>query len=301
MTGMESGSKAQEIHGGPIAELPVKAESAEATSLRSADGKARLELAAATQESTDLRVFEAHRSQDGMRSAHEVMDAAEAAGAQAPNELRASIASHPEVVDLLRYEPASVGFWRERAVNRGDRQGDAGGDAPPGGGAEDLEEALDVARRMSEDSEGRAEVGGFEPPESWIGEINAPGADWPGRSENCVFCGLATEMRWRGEPVQAGRWPHQSGVTFETADTLIGPLKETSASEIERALRDAGPGASGVVVIDQMFNEGHVVNVVNDRGGVQWLDGQVGTVDDVPPRHAVGYLWSARDRDGRPL
>jgi hypothetical protein len=294
MSGAEDASEANEVP--DIAtENPLGIESAEVTALQSTDGKAHLEFAPAGLEIANLGRFETKRGQDGMRSAHEVMDAAEAAGASPPAELRASLSSHPEFVDLLRDEPASIGFWRERATDR-DRDGeltDTSGD--------ERSEALNVARQMVAESESRPEAVAFEPPEAWIGEINAPGRDTAGRDENCVFCGLATEMRWRGETVQAGEWPHEYGVSFETADELIGPLKGTSASEIERALSDAGPGASGVVVIDQRFNEGHVVNVVNDRGDVRWVDGQIGTVDSVSPRQATGFRWSARDREGRPM
>ena len=230
------------------------------------------------------------------------MDEARAAGATPPAELRTSFASHPEVIDLLQDEPASVRFWSERSAD--DRVGDAVGDdsvVAGGGDAGDLSEARAVVQEMEEDAERRVEVGGFDSPEGWIGEINAPGRDWPGRDENCVFCALATEQRWRGSPAQAGEWHHDAGVTFGTADQLIGPLKETSAAEIDRTLRDAGPGSSGIVVIDQPFFEGHVINVVNDRGHVRWLDGQVGTVDSQPPGHAVGFHWNGRDSEGRPL
>lgn len=295
MSSAEGGSEANEVPDIPADNLRGL-ESAEVTALQSTDGRAHLEFAPAGQELANLRRFETQRGQDGMRSAHEVMDAAQAAGAAPPSELRASLSSHPEFVDLLRDEPASIGFWRERATDRGDGDGQLADT-----GAGERGEALDVARQMVVESESRPEVAAFEPPEGWIGEINAPGRDTAGRDENCVFCGLATEMRWRGEAVQAGEWPHEYGVSFETADELIGPLKETSASEIERALSDAGPGASGVVVIDQRFNEGHVVNVVNDRGDIRWVDGQIGTVDSVSPRQATAFRWSARDRDGRPV
>lgn len=262
--------------------------------VRSGDGRAHLDFVRnGTDVPPEVNRFWTQRSSDGERSAHAVMDEAQASGVAAPAELHRSFAPHPEVIDLMSDEPASVRFWQEHAD--AERLRDSGG---PGA---DHDEAQAIARQMAENAEGRAEVPQFEPPEGWITDINAPGSDWPGRDHNCVFSGLATEMRWRGALAQAGEWPHDDGLSYETADELVGPFKETTPDEIERSLLDAGPGASGIVGISREFDEGHVVNVVNDRGQVRWLDGQAGTIDAGPPPEATSYFWSARDQEGRPL
>lgn len=258
------------------------------TGLRSDDGRAEMVLAR-RDGCADLRQFRTERSGEGADSAHVLMDRAERSGVEPPRELAPGPSPHPEFVDLLRDEPASVRFWNERASR----------DAFGTRSAEEAE-AVGVAEHMAENAEGRPDVPPFEPPERWVQDVNAPGADAPGRDANCVFCSLATEQRWRGSPVSAGDWPHKSGLSVSTAEKLVGPLSETSPSAIDQTLRDAGPGSSGMVAVEWPTGGGHMMNVVNDGGTIRWVDGQNATIDMNPPA-ATSYRWNARDAKGRQL
>lgn len=268
----------------------VRADSEEVRTLRAEDGRAEIRVRRRDGAPAEPVWFRAERSPEGLSAADDLMDRAARRGADAPGTLRRSDAPHPDTVDLLSDERTSVEFWgARRARGRYGRDDCA------------VTEALDVARQMEQDSDRRPEVAAFEAPEHWVGDVNALGTDAPGRDYNCVFCALATEQRWRGAPVRAGEWPHEEGLSLPTAERLVGPLRSGTPGEIERSVRDAGPGASGVVAMERMTGDGHMVNVVNDGGRVRWVDGQQGTVEAGPPGYAMRFWWNGRDAEGRPL
>ncbi|MFF5075665.1 toxin glutamine deamidase domain-containing protein [Actinoplanes sp. NPDC000266] len=139
----------------------------------------------------------------------------------------------------------------------------------------------------------------------WLAQVNDGGQDrhqTGERTVNCFLAALATHMavetQLNGEipsfvaPGLAIEDPQYSGggvdaveVVAYANDTLPAPggttgprrlVRAESYDVIARALRAAGRGAQGLVIVGGPGGRNHLVNVVNDGDGVLFLDGQRG-------------------------
>lgn len=99
-----------------------------------------------------------------------------------------------------------------------------------------------------------------------------------GTTTNCVNCVVAFDATLAGRPASALPGPVQGlSVLERTFGTVFSP--PTSIASIETEMMAAGSGARGIVFGESVSGGvGHVVNVVNQRGAVRFLDSQSGTV-----------------------
>lgn len=146
----------------------------------------------------------------------------------------------------------------------------------------------------------------FRPPEGFAGEVNPRYDQSPEHQINCCDCARAVERIWRGQRETAaglrvdgelgGRMEMWAGEGYRSVD----------AAEIRRRLEAGGHGSSGIV--SGVFRSadgtmgGHSFNVVNDRGEVKAVDGQVGMVEPWSDRTGHPYLphvWDEAGDQGR--
>ncbi|MEQ0562292.1 toxin glutamine deamidase domain-containing protein [Amycolatopsis sp. NEAU-NG30] len=106
----------------------------------------------------------------------------------------------------------------------------------------------------------------------------------PFHRTNCTRCVVAVEraLTYRGLPVTAGKRPES---LKKIADRLGGRWEPTTGyDDVIRRMRAAGEGARGVVaIIRRGQQQGHVFNVVHDRNGIVFLDGQDGRLAWLEP------------------
>jgi hypothetical protein len=105
---------------------------------------------------------------------------------------------------------------------------------------------------------------------------------------NCVHCVQAYELRRRGMPAEATAIPsHFLPGLGTTGGRPLADIERVwnvrfqpaSKREIVRAFKKFGNGARGIVAVLWQFGGGHVFNVENIGGGVQFLDPQTGEAD----------------------
>ncbi|MBE1579701.1 toxin glutamine deamidase domain-containing protein [Amycolatopsis roodepoortensis] len=111
---------------------------------------------------------------------------------------------------------------------------------------------------------------------------------WTGsryHKQNCTRCVVAVEraLTYRGLPVIAGKTSGPVPMK-KVAERLGGQWKPTTGyDDVIRQMRSAGEGARGVVYISRPNGTAHVFNVVNDRNGIVFLDGQTGRLATLEP------------------
>lgn len=127
----------------------------------------------------------------------------------------------------------------------------------------------------------------FEPPEQWLGEINRPGPEYPGRSANCLDCARATEANWRGQTETAApvRPEHGDGVEIEYLENWVGgEFRAMSLDAVKQRLDELGPGSSAMLHAVWPDGSGHAYNMVHDIDGIKVLDGQWNLRESYPPQ-----------------
>jgi RHS repeat-associated protein len=99
-----------------------------------------------------------------------------------------------------------------------------------------------------------------------------------GGRQNCLNCSIATDATLAGRPASAMPGRAEDFPVLETYfNANFG--SRTTISQIESQMLSAGSGARGIVMGERLAGPGatsHVFNVVNQRGVVRFLDGQVG-------------------------
>lgn len=128
-------------------------------------------------------------------------------------------------------------------------------------------------------------------------EVNAPrwatGAD--GFDNNCTRCVVATDYTLSGAPSSA--MPSGAASPNDVTNALGGRWEAASSYDsIVARMESLGEGSRGVVLLDRgPGNVGHVFNVVFDRNGVVFLDGQTGSFATLEvPYHQLHFLETAR-------
>ncbi|SER43272.1 Papain fold toxin 1, glutamine deamidase [Lentzea xinjiangensis] len=114
----------------------------------------------------------------------------------------------------------------------------------------------------------------------------------PSHTQNCTRCVVAVEraLTYRGLPVIAGKTSGPLPMK-KVADRLGGQWKATGGyDDVIRQMRSAGEGARGVVYISRPDRTAHVFNVVHDRNGIVFLDGQTGQLATLEPNVTSVYL-----------
>jgi papain fold toxin 1 (glutamine deamidase) of polymorphic toxin system len=104
-----------------------------------------------------------------------------------------------------------------------------------------------------------------------------PGYPGPGRTMNCVNCSVATDATLRGAPAMA--LPSTAPKTLGDLERHFGASFAPMASrqEIEDTMRQAGDGSLGIVAGTRGPGRvGHVFNVANQGGKINFVDGQIG-------------------------
>ncbi|MBJ2329770.1 hypothetical protein JFX23_08355 [Schaalia cardiffensis] len=128
---------------------------------------------------------------------------------------------------------------------------------------------------------GTREVFPFEDPRSFVTEINPHYVDGGYAYEvNCSDCARCVESRWRGRAVEAAG-NRRDGEPLERMERWTGERNyEATPAEIRRALEFGGPGSSAIIGTqwEGPFDGGHHYNVVNNRGTLEVVDGQIGRV-----------------------
>jgi hypothetical protein len=131
--------------------------------------------------------------------------------------------------------------------------------------------------------------------------INAPRfhGEVPGYTENCSNNVITVEHRLNGvevstAPLQDPRWPEPAAL----GDSSLRFKDVSSYDEIIKDMHARGEGARGVVYINRPGNpalflqpSAHVFNVVHGPHGVEFLDGQSGTLADLEQNiNRIGYM-----------
>ncbi|REC77176.1 hypothetical protein DRF60_12245 [Chryseobacterium elymi] len=109
---------------------------------------------------------------------------------------------------------------------------------------------------------------------------------------NCVNCTIATDATLAGRPASAlpytiqtrfrnGRWENYTsfnkGTRLNVLETEFGSKFSDWTTDLDVLLQDLKPGKRGIIAgIKKGKNEGHVFNVVNEKGVIKYLDGQTG-------------------------
>jgi hypothetical protein len=122
-------------------------------------------------------------------------------------------------------------------------------------------------------------------PENWIGSVNQPGMQAPGRNNNCAECARAVQSTWAGEPGNAAAMaPRKAGEPPARMTEFTGVASKSATMEqISDKLTQLGPGSSAIVGFDRTLGTGHWFNAVNDKGTIKAVDGQSGRVGTWPP------------------
>lgn len=129
--------------------------------------------------------------------------------------------------------------------------------------------------------------------QGWLTDVNPGynGDPHDPRSNNCGQCAAAVFSRLSGlGSFVAGDWtlstPEMEAWTGRRQD-------EMSPGEIERALRNKGPGAHAVIGVDRSEGPGHWFNAYFDGNRVVAIDGQTGVIAPWPPDYGNVILWDA--------
>ncbi|SFN57315.1 Papain fold toxin 1, glutamine deamidase [Chryseobacterium oleae] len=109
---------------------------------------------------------------------------------------------------------------------------------------------------------------------------------------NCVNCTIATDATLAGRPTSAlpytiqtrfrnGKWENYTsfnkGTKLNVLETEFGSKFSDWTTDLDILLQDLKPGKRGIIAgIKKGKNEGHVFNVVNEKGVIKYLDGQTG-------------------------
>ncbi|MEU8682451.1 toxin glutamine deamidase domain-containing protein [Streptomyces sp. NPDC048611] len=170
----------------------------------------------------------------------------------------------------------------------------------PGGIVDpDPEHQRDLENRIPRTPEGTVQRHPDPNQGNWTDFINQPGADSPGRSNNCVDVALSTADTYAGAPSAAGaRTPDftADGVASDRGETGGRDRMENSLGArftdfgngrqafqgIENALRQSGHGSQAVIVTQHSDRRAHAWNVVNHNGKITYIDAQTGRRSDKP-------------------
>ncbi|WP_294244860.1 toxin glutamine deamidase domain-containing protein [uncultured Chryseobacterium sp.] len=112
------------------------------------------------------------------------------------------------------------------------------------------------------------------------------------RRYNCANCAIAVDATLDGRPASAlpytvqrrfrnGKWENYASFEEGTAPIVLEAEFKAKFSEwttdLNSLVKDLKPGKRGIVAgIKNGKNEGHVFNVVNEKGVIKYLDGQTG-------------------------
>lgn len=130
-----------------------------------------------------------------------------------------------------------------------------------------------------------------------IREVNAPrwSTGAAGFDNNCTRCVVATDYTLSGAPSSA--MPSGAASANDVTNALGGQWRPAASyDDIVGRMESLGEGARGVVLLDRgPGTVGHVFNVVFDRNGVVFLDGQTGSFATLEmPYHALYFLETAK-------
>ncbi|REK92010.1 hypothetical protein DY245_01565 [Streptomyces inhibens] len=134
---------------------------------------------------------------------------------------------------------------------------------------------------------------------NWVGTINEPGSDAPGRNNNCVDAALATADTYSGNPTAAAhRTPdtNPDGTPSDRGEnngrdrienTLGARFNDygngrDAFNRLENDLRNSGHGSQAVIVTQDRNGRAHAWNVVNHNGKITYVDAQTGKRSDKP-------------------
>ncbi len=96
-----------------------------------------------------------------------------------------------------------------------------------------------------------------------------------GGTTNCVNCAVATDATLAGRPASALLGgPYRIDVLEEIFGAKFSVPE--AISWVVEVLSASGPGARGIVLGVRDGGVGHVFNIVNQKGVVRFLDGQIG-------------------------
>jgi filamentous hemagglutinin len=112
-----------------------------------------------------------------------------------------------------------------------------------------------------------------------------------GSTMNCVNCAIATDATLRGHPASA--LPGEV-TPVSVLEKIFGSkfVSVAGRDDIVSVMMLTGPGAQGIVYVRAAEAKvGHVFNVVNQKGTIKFLDGQI----DKP------FPWFGQFRDVRLL
>lgn len=122
----------------------------------------------------------------------------------------------------------------------------------------------------------------------------------PGSDQNCSRCVQAVDLGFTGTPASALPWPEGPGwgLTDNTYADYARSLganpadfrKVSSYDEIIGDVAGRGEGARGMVYVSRPDLSAHVFNVVHDRHGVVFLDGQTGGLAHLEKGVDIMYL-----------
>ena len=99
----------------------------------------------------------------------------------------------------------------------------------------------------------------------------------PGRTQNCINCSIATDATLAGRPASA--LPSKGPVGIDKLEKIYNSkFKQVNGpNDIIKEMAQAGSGARGIVYVSNgPGSVGHVFNVVNQKGGINFVDGQTG-------------------------
>jgi hypothetical protein len=110
---------------------------------------------------------------------------------------------------------------------------------------------------------------------------------------NCANCAVATDATLAGHPTTA--LPGKLTNATDVADFYGRSWSDASPlSSVEAAMKQAGPGARGIVLGARPGGPnvpGHFFNVVNEGGAIHFVDGQVGGTADLSPRQGYDRFY----------
>jgi hypothetical protein len=100
---------------------------------------------------------------------------------------------------------------------------------------------------------------------------------------NCAACAAATDKTLAGDPTAAPDVPGKSFADVKRDyEQRYGTqmIEVGSKDDVDKILRDAGPGARLIVVVRNDAGNGHAFNGVNQDGHILYPDGQSGTLQE---------------------
>jgi len=158
-----------------------------------------------------------------------------------------------------------------------------------------------------------------DPRGTWVRLINGGGpADDPFRASNAADCALSVLSTWHGEPAAAA--PRTPGYDAIGRPLLTGETGSTARMErwagqrfqyagqgrhaypmLAHRLREAGHGASAIIVVRWPAGGSHAWNAVNYQDEIIWIDAQRGHMAVEPLYTTVtGVFCIILDRQGQP-